>query len=274
MFGLMDKFKRAKHSSDIKKEYNKILKLEEKRISLCKEYKDSIPEEIEITQREILRNNFASLARLADDRDALINSISDISKGFYFNIQGTKPRLILSTYDLISGYMNDKNYNNEIKMTRIDTRMFASVTDNLISLENVFTNLKSKKINQKAKDKIAILANQKIVKKIHSFCDQFKGNEQLFKNYIFSGMQGLNEDDHWHNYNLMKDRLNFIGLLSMNFNLEDSEEFSIGPKDLIYVYTNRLFNLELNEFLSKIKTKKYDFILTVDQKIRGEILHD
>jgi len=273
MFGLIDKFKTAKYSSDIKKEYNKILKLEEKRLSLCEEYKEAIPKEIEITQREILRNNFASLGHLVDDRNALENSAADISRGFYFNIQGTKPRLILTTESLSSDVIFDKNYTNKITMTRIDTGIFAGITQDLVKLENTFINLRSSKINQKAKNKITFLAEQKMVKKIYLFCEQFKGNEQLFKNYIFSGMQGLNEDDHWHNYSLMLDRLNFIGLLSMNFDLSDSADFNIGPKDLVYVYAGNSLNLELKEFLINIDTKKYDFVLT-DQKRGGGILND
>jgi len=271
MFKLVGKIKKAKYSSDIKKEYKKILKLEEKRMSLCEEHWGSIPKEITITQRDILRNNFISLGYLVDNYNALENSEKDISKGFYFNIQGTKPRLFLTTYELSLEYMTDKNYDNKSKVTRIDIGECTNAIKKLIKIEDAFINLSNKKINQKMKNTITFLAKKKITRKINSFCDQFKGNEHLFKDYIYTGMKGSNKDECWDNYSLMLKKLNFIGLLSMNSVLLDHEEFNIGPKDIIYVYAcnaEETLNLELEDFLASIKTKKYDFILTnrIDQK--------
>ena len=271
MFGLFDKFKTAKHSNDILKEYVKILTLEEKRKKLQVEYGDDAPVEIAQTQRDILKNNLLNLSHLAVDKEALPYSDSALDNGVYFNIQGSKPKVNITHLDLSSREIADKTGVHKSLMKRTDSGLFSGLTNDLLKIETVFMTLKHKKIKQSVKNFLASKAEAKMVRKIHEFCDNFKGNEQLFKNYIFSGIDGLNEDDHWHNYDLMRARLNIIGLITIEGDFTNSEKFDIAPKELIHIDdANNNLDIELEAFLLLIDTKIYDFVICESYKAQSK----
>ena len=82
----------------IKSDYNVIMA--RPFVYLC-DWED-IPDEIAITQRDILINNFQTLAHAVDNEGGFVNSKKDLLKHYYFNMQGTKPVLLSHDDDIFS----------------------------------------------------------------------------------------------------------------------------------------------------------------------------
>lgn len=233
------------NKTKLKKEFEKLVKLEEKRLKLENEY-DSIPIEISGTQKDILRNNLKMIAKTADLEGVFLNTKKDYIHNKWFNIQGTKPQII---------QVEDLYLRNQLS---INTELYAACTEDLILLEEkiLYNNFK---ISNKKNNLIKKFTEKKLIKKITKFSNIFKGNEQLVKEFVFSGLTG--EDDHWHNFQEMKFRLNFICLLiHLDLSLKNSEEIDIDTKKPIYIDINKQYDTII-DFLSRFKQNKYDFIV-------------
>jgi len=297
MFGSFKRLFEKKTTKKSRQEFFRILDLENKRLKIQAEYGEDLPEEIAVTQKEMLRNNVLTLARVVDSEGGFENSLKKMYAGYYFNIQGTKPQVHIYSLEENEAhsdpfshktfYETKGNEETSIKCDRIDTGVFAGIIEDMIKLEEKFMNLRSSKIKDSVKSKIIYLAEQKIVKKVQEFADMFKGNEQLIKEYVFSGLTG--EDDHWHNYHEFKMRLHFIGLLyyklvhykktqdewdkGLNeYPDADSEDFEIGVKNLIFIHSER--NLKIKEFLELLNVKRHDFIVHERKPLKGGSIID
>lgn len=261
MFGLKKLFGNKTITKSLA-EYDKIIELEEKRKKLVVEYGDDLPDEIAFTQRDMLISNIQDVAHIIEGEGGLENSAKDLNNKYYFNIQGTSP-VIISPSDSSDIHSDreftDKNGKNKVKCKRTDTEIISHRIEEITGLEEKFIELSSNNISYKAKGRLIALAEKKINKKITEFCELFKGNEQLLKEYIFSGLKG--EDDHYHDINTMKERLNFAGLIYPY--IKDSEFMEVGPKELMYVKADRLKydSDSASKLLSRIKNKQYDFIV-------------
>jgi len=262
----------------MKQEFFKILELEEKRLKIVKEYGNNLPQDIAVTQRDILRNNLLTLAKVVDSEGGFENPLEKMLKQEYFNIQGTKPQVHIIDFDEYK--YNDNFSRKEFSLNgkdgvttceRIDTGIFAGIITDMLKFEEKFINLRGPKIKQPIKNKLKYLAEQKIVKKVQEFANMFKGNEQLVKEYIFSGLKG--EDGYWDDFDEFKLRLNFMGLLYYKlgnpvwdggkYNKVSSEDFEIGTKKLVYIFSGKY--LELKKLLSNINIKNMDFIICENQ---------
>jgi hypothetical protein len=271
MFGLSKLFGGFNNSTTkkAKQEFFKILELEDKRLKMVKEYGDNLPEDVSITQKDILKNNLLTLAKVIDVDGGFDNPMKKMLKQEYFNIQGTKPQVHSVSYDK---FKHNDNFSHKdfpvitpqgtktVTCDRIDTGAFATIVSEMLELSEKFMKLKSGKLKSTVRNKLVYLAEQKIVEKVQEFAERFVGNEQLVKEYIFSGLKG--EDDHWHDYKEFKARLNFMGLLYYRISrgpINESTDFDIDIKKLIYIYSNE--DLQIEKILGLLDIKRHDFIV-------------
>jgi len=276
MFSYFDGLINATKKKKILSEYKKIIGLEQKREKLNEKFGFDAPSEISVTQKDILRNNFADLAKLSDELEIFSlgkKEISNIIKNYkYFNIQGSKT-LVCEHNEKLNFTKLDDCFGGEVKL-------IVALQDNIIANEklknilDIFENsmfIRNRNIKKRVKLKILYLAKQKLIRNIKIFSMEFLGNEKLILNYIMSGMSGLDEDDHWHDYRKMKTRLKFCTLLFSALKINDSEYFEIAGKDLICLEFTSIDYFEVEKLLKKFKTKKYNFILRKIKQKGGNI---
>jgi len=292
---MFKRFKKLFEKSTTKKsrqEFFRILELEKKRQALEKEYGSDLPEDIATTQKEMLRNNMITLAKVVDSEGGFLNPMKNILQFEYFNIQGTMPQVHVYSFKDNEAHSDPFSHNvffetKDVKETatvcdRIDTGAFAGIINDLLKLEEKFMSLKSSRIKTSVKNKLASIAEKKIIDKVNEFVKYFKGNEQLVKEYVFSGLTG--EDDHWHNYNEFRQRLNFMGLLyyklvkgklsqdewdkgPKNLPIADADDFDIGVKRLVFIHSEK--NLLIEKILKRMDIKTTDFIVHEPEENMG-----
>ena len=259
--------KEQKTLNKIRKDFDNIVRLNDKRIELIMKYDDeSETPELTKTQKEILLNNLAMLGKTADIAGGFKNTDADIENGIYFNIQGTSPRVIASDVLLSSCSLVSKDKIHKTYLNRMDEDIFYIRYLETFNIVSKFLEIKSNKLNRKGKNLIHRLAEEKMKQEIIKFSKFFKGNEQLIQEFIFSGLEG--EDDHWRNVYTMKDRLNLASGLRPYINNPDI--LKIGMKEVIYIYAPKNGNVVL-KLLNRINNKNKDFIVTYHQNKGGNI---
>ena len=282
MFGIFKKLadtgKNRKFLNKSFEEYKKILALEEKRLELQKKY-GTIDKTVQL-QKEMIHNNFLTLARVVQDKGGFENTPDDMANFKYFNIQGTKPNIMMaseyghytdSAWSQEAGKLDSakigtfkaKDGSNQTFSHRVDFGIFWKETKELIELEEKFINLRHSKIKENIKTRLASKAEQKINQKVQKYSELFGENSKVIAEYIFSGLKG--EDDHYHNIHSMKERLNAVGMLSQY--IMDSKEYSLGPKELIYVFAESLKDKDSDilKLLERINNIKYDFVIAYNK---------
>jgi len=254
--------KEQKTLNKIRKDFDNIVQLNDKRIELIMKYdNESDAPELTKTQKEILLNNLAILGKTADIAGGFKNTDNNIEKGIYFNIQGTSPRVIASDMLLSSCSLASKDKVHKTYLNRIDEGIFYTQYLETFNITSKFLEIKSNKLNRKGKNLIHKLAEEKMKQEIIKFSKFFKGNEQLIQEFIFSGLEG--EDDHWHNVYTMKDRLNIVSGLRPY--IDNPDILKIGMKEVIYIYAPKNGNVLL-KLLNRINNKNKDFVVKYQYK--------
>ena len=246
-------FKDSPESKAIK-EYKHILELEEKRLKLINDFGES--EETD-TQGKIIRNNFETVAHIfSDARQNKDYKIKD-EKISYFNLQCT-PTEVITSHNNIEVINHPENVEGTIIHLSNIYKSSNDLHSEILLQEKLPTKMKSK-----LKNKIRSLAKKKMDNKIISFCNEFKGNEQLVRDFIFRNLDEPDED--YHNIYKVLDRLDFIDFLryTSEEKLLDSEDFDISEKDIIKIsdFYNKIDTMAVIEFLEKLNQKRFDFVI-------------
>jgi len=247
--------KKQKTLNKIRKEFDNIVELNNKRIDFIEKYGED-DSEVTRTQKEILVNNLAMLGKTADIEGGFENDEDNLKDGIYFNIQGTKPSVLITETEFVSCNLKSKDKIYKTYMSRIDEGIFYRKYLDVFDLASKFLEINSSNLNRKAKDRLHNLAEKKMAKEIIKFSEFFKGNEDLIKDFIFSGLKG--EDDHWHNIHQMKQRLNIASALRPYINNPDI--LKIGVKEVVYIYAPRI-GLDTSKLLERINNKNTDFVI-------------
>jgi len=250
--------KEQKLLNNSKAEYDKLIMLEQKRQGIVKEYGDDIPDEYKEyvqTQKEMIQNNFLMLAKTVDIEGGFKNSEEMMKKGIYFNMQGTKPSIILTTEEYGSKDFTDAGNGSNITSSRLDEGITYAFKTEIMELSKKFLAIKPGKLKSDVRNALHSKAEKLIAKKTIDFCKVFGDNAPVIQEYIFSGLQG--ENDHYHNIYEFEERLNIIG--GLYYILKDMS-FDIGPKEVVFIYCPKSIDL-VHNLLSKINNRKYDFIL-------------
>ena len=239
------------------KEFLNIMELEDKRFNLQGHY-GTINKEVQL-QKEILINNILTLAHLYDEIEKP-NLIRDLNKGEYFNIQGTKPRLIvLKDGDIQSEYHH--------KATKTKTYTYVlseakEIKKNLIGLELKFLDLplypfKSSVVLEKIKK----VAKTKMHNKIKAFSLNFKGNESLVEEFLTKDIDNKIELSMERTLERLHFIISFMGSLSY---ILDSENISIDNKKLVEINLqdfSKISEATIKLFLTNFVQHTYDYII-------------
>ena len=259
MFGSVKKIFGQDEKSKILKEYVSIVDLENKRTKL--EIKYGTRNEDVQTQENILMNNLKVLGKLYTDLEipALTKNYSGNFE--YFNMQGTPANVI--KMDEAPASITYKLGKEVIDIT-IQTPYYEDVVPKIISLQKKFLDLNKSKFNKKFYDALISKININIENIISDYSKNFKGNEELVKEFILKNLQGLEYTDNISIQSII-DRLILVRALTNTtlFLMYNSENFDIGHKNIIVIDT-QLFNtyeMELEKFINNFKQNRYDFII-------------
>jgi len=239
------------------KEYKNIVALEDKRLKLINDFSETDETD---TQGKIIRNNFETLAHVFSDikrnKQNKEYSVKD-GKISYFNLQCTPTEVII-----LHSNIEEINHPENIECNIINLERTYKSTNSLHN-EILLQEKLPRKMKSKLKNKIRNLAKKKMNNKIISFCNEFKGNEQLVRDFIFRNLDEPDED--YHNIYKVLDRLDFVDFLryTTEEKILNSEDFDISGKDIIKIsdFYYKIDNMSLVEFLKKLNQKRFDFII-------------
>jgi len=261
---LFNKFTKNTPLDNVHKEFKRLAELSAKYKTMIEDYEGKDYSEEIKTQKDILLNNFQTLGHVHNS----LGYPKAPSKGSEFlSIQGTPANVfeLHANVNLdVRGPMSETFTNKaaETVTYTLNLSELEALKSEILKLEMKFLELKTRGIiKSKAATKITGVAQRKLDKKIVSFCEEFTGNEELMKDFIFSNLQG--ETDHYHNIYDMVERLNFAGFLYGQLKMTN-QDFSFGQKVLIYIDTQKhdfKNKISIEKLLRSFKQYKYDFII-------------
>jgi len=250
-------------------EFINLMQLEQKRIKIENELKESKSDLNTDVQKSIIENNLRTLAKVVDDFGGFNNSIQKIRDGAYFNLVGTKTSIFWGDdYDTFHNSQTltiPGNKGNDItietKCSRLDTGIFANITSDIIKTEKKFIEFcdsnRGKELKDSIRQRVEKIAVDKIISKTIELCNLFGEDALTMQDYIFSNLQG--EIDHYHDYKSFLRRLNFAGLMYYKVYTENTNVYL---KDLVHICISSVYSYNVENLIKRLKVPKQDFIIT------------
>ena len=251
MFGL---FKFKKDPRDLSLiEFDKIIKLNEKIDKL--DVSDDVHIEIRDTQRDVLLNNFHTIAHTFQIK----NEVAVTQRDGLLNLQSTEKRVIDYDEKILHNFnpATIEKYNVEVIEVDHIANEVPLVLD--VSLERKFLLLKKRKINKKVYESIIKKVQNKVKKVCIALSEECPYNEAVFYEFIIN-----NFEEEEFNLDNIEDRFNYVSHLMERFRW--CESFDIAAKNVL-IFNHDEKSMNKTDLVKNLKTNRFDFILQVQDGI-------